>query len=245
VNHSVDTGTLYGVGVGPGDPKLLTLRALEVLARVPVVFAASSPKNDYSRALAVVQDMLSSRQRVCKLFFPMTDDPEVLGESWEHNANQVLTVLEQGQDAAFLTIGDTLTYSTYGYLIQTLVKLAPEVKIETIPGITAYHAAAARLNLPLVESKESLLVISGVSDPERIPALAESADNLVIMKTYNNSDQILDALESLPERRPAYLVSNCSQPGEELHLDAYALRGRKMPYLSLIIAKNGHGRNQA
>lgn len=245
MTDGVEMGTLYGVGVGPGDPKLLTLMALEVLGRVPVVFAASSPKNDYSRALAVVEDMLNSRQVVHKLPFPMTDDQEVLRQSWEHNARLVLEVLEQGRDAAFLTIGDTLTYSTYGYLIQTLKSLAPEVKIETIPGITAYHAAAARLNLPLVESKESLLVVSGVSDPAQIPELAACADNLVIMKAYRNYDQILEALESLPQRRPACAVSNCCQPGEALYTDAYAQRGQKMPYLSLIIAKKPDGSGEA
>jgi precorrin-2/cobalt-factor-2 C20-methyltransferase len=118
----------------------------------------------------------------------------------------------------------------------------PQVKVETIPGITAYHAAASRLNLPLVESKESLMVVSGVNDPAEIPRLAQCADNLVIMKAYRKYDQILDALESLPEKRPACLVSNCCQVDEALHPDAYALRGQKTPYLSLIIVKNGDGR---
>lgn len=244
MKHDAGMGTLYGVGVGPGDPKLLTVRALEVLEQVPVVFAASSPKNNYSRALAVVEDRLHSWQKVCKLPFPMTSDAAVLRQSWEHNARQVLAVLAQGRDAAFLTIGDTLTYSTYGYLIKTLAALSPEARVETIPGVTAYHAAAARLNLPLVESKESLLVVSGVSDPAQIPRLAEFADNLVIMKAYRNYDRILDALESLPRRRAAYVVSNCCQPGEALYTDAHALRGRKMPYLSLIIVKRGRERGR-
>ena len=245
MHDDFEMGTLYGVGVGPGDPKLLTLRALEVLAQVPVIFAASSPKNDYSRALAVVEGLLNSRQQVNKLPFPMTDDPETLRRSWQQNAEAVLEVLRQGQDAAFLTIGDSLTYSTYGYLIQTLKALEPGVKTETIPGITAYHAAAARLNLPLVESKESLLLVSGVSDPAQIPRLAACADNLVIMKAYHNYDQIMDALESLPQRRPACVISNCCQPEEALHTDAYTMRGQKMPYLSLIIAKKKSGSDQA
>jgi precorrin-2/cobalt-factor-2 C20-methyltransferase len=244
VSNDVEMGTLYGVGVGPGDPKLLTLRALEIMARVPVIFAASSPKNNYSRALAVVEGTLSSRKEVHKLPFPMTSDQEVLEKSWKENAELVLEVLRQGRDAAFLTIGDSLTYSTYGYLIQTLGALEPDLKTESIPGITAYHAAAARMNLPLVESKESLLVLSGVSDPELIPRLAELADNLVIMKAYRNYDQIMDALESLPDGARACTVSNCCQPGEALHPDAFALRGQKMPYLSLIIAKNARGRER-
>ncbi len=170
----------------------------------------------------------------------MTKDPATLKAAWEANARRVLAVLEGGRDAAFLTIGDSLTYSTYGYLLKTLRGLDPALRVETVPGVTAYHAAAARLNLPLVESEESLLVVSGVGDPAEIPRLAAVADNLVVMKAYRDYDRLLDALEALPGgRRPACAVSNCCLPDEARHPDAYALRGRAMPYLSLIIAKRG------
>ncbi len=230
-------GVLYGVGVGPGDPKLLTLRGAEVLGQVRVVFAAGSSKNEYSLALNVVKDHLPAQTEVRKLDFPMTQDQEALDRAWERNAREVLEVLDQGRDAAFITIGDSLTYSTYGYLVRTLLALDPEARVETVPGITAYHAAAARLNLPLVESKESLLVVSGVSDPADISRLAACGDNVVIMKTYRNYDQIIDAIESLPERRRTYCVSQCGLPGERLQEDAASLRGQSMPYLSLVIVK--------
>lgn len=230
-------GTLFGLGVGPGDPKLLTLRAVEVLQQVNVVFAAGSSKNEYSLALNVVRGHLPDGTRVIKLDFPMTQDQAALDAAWTANAKQVLAVLEQGQDAAFVTIGDSLTYSTFGYLARTVLAIAPEAKVETVPGITAYHAAAARLNLPLVESKESLLVVSGVSEPADIARLTACGDNVVIMKTYRNYDQIMDALEALPERRQTYCVSQCGLPGEILCDDAASLRGRDMHYLSLVIVK--------
>lgn len=230
-------GTLYGVGVGPGDPKLLTLRAVEVLQAVEVVFAAGSTKNEYSLALNIVRQHLRPQVEVRRLDFPMTQDQRALESAWQENARQVLEVLEAGRDAAFVTIGDPLTYSTFCYLLRTVQELDPQARVETVPGITAYHAAAARLNLPLVESKESLLVVSGVSDPTEIPELAQCSDNLVILKTYRNFDQIIDQLEQLPRRRPAYLVSQCCLPGERVEKDAYALRGQKMPYLSLLLVK--------
>jgi precorrin-2/cobalt-factor-2 C20-methyltransferase len=234
---SPNPGTLFGLGVGPGDPKLLTLRAVEVLKEVGVVFAAGSSKNEYSLALNVVRDHLPAATRVVKLDFPMTQDQQALDAAWADNARQVLAVLDQGQDAAFVTIGDSLTYSTFGYLARTVLAIDPEARVETVPGITAYHAAAARLNLPLVESKESLLVVSGVSEPADIARLAACGDNVVIMKTYRNYDQIIDALEDLPERRQTYCVSQCGLPGEILCEDAASLRGRDMHYLSLVIVK--------
>ena len=234
-----ERGTLYGIGVGPGDPGLLTLKALEILKAVEVVFAAGSTKNDYSLALNVVQDHLDPATQVIHLGFPMTQDQDVLTRAWEDNARRVLQVLEAGRDAAFVTIGDPLTYSTYSYLLGTLRRLAPETRVRTIPGVTAYQAAAARLNLPLVESKQSLMVVSGVSEPGDIPRLAQSADTLVIMKTYRNYDRIMDALENLPRNWRTFLVSSCGLPGERIREDAISARGQKMPYLSLVIAKQG------
>lgn len=232
-----ELGTLYGIGAGPGDPSLITLKAKDILGRVDMVFAAGSTKNDYSLALNIVQEHLSRSAQTRYLGFPMSSDQEVLDAAWQTNAETVLKVLETGKDAAFVTLGDTLTYSTYGYLIQTLRAIAPEVKIVTVPGITAFAAAAARLNQPLCESKESLLVVSGVNDPEEITRLAGCADNLVIMKAYKTYDGIIDALEALPSKRPAMTVSNCCLPDETVHQDAYELKGTKMPYLSLILVK--------
>lgn len=234
---AIKQGTLHGLGVGPGDPQLITLKALEVLKAVPVVFAAGSTKNDYSLALNVVARHLPPQTEIQKLGFPMTEDEDVLRAAWRDNARQVLKVLDSGRDAAFVTIGDPLTYSTYAYLLRTLKEMAPGAKVQTVPGVTAYHAAAARLNLPLVESKQSLLVVSGVSDPAEIPRLAACGDTVVIMKTYRNFDRILDALEELPGTRSTYSVSQCGLEGERIQEDATSLRGQKMPYLSLVIVK--------
>ncbi|MCB2185257.1 MAG: precorrin-2 C(20)-methyltransferase [Deltaproteobacteria bacterium] len=230
-------GTLFGLGVGPGDPKLLTVRAVEVLKRVDVVFAAGSSKNEYSMAFNVVKEYLPEHTQVRRLNFPMTHDEEKLASAWRENAREVLIELTNGHDVAFITIGDPLTYSTFGYLLKTVRELEPQTKVETVPGITAYNAAAARLNMPLVESKESLLVVSGVCDPGVIPSLAATGDNVVIMKTYRNYDQIIDSLEQLDVPRKTYSISMCGLPEERIREDATTLRGEKMPYLSLVLVK--------
>ena len=234
-------GTLYGIGVGPGDPDFITLKAVKILEAVNVVFAAGSTKNDYSLALSIVQEHLAPGTEIRPLAFPMTQDQEALDRAWEDNAKVVLEALHQSMDVAFVTLGDPLTYSTYGYLVRTLQRLAPETSIVTIPGITAYNAAAARINLPLVEGKESLLVISGVSDQGSMRQLADCADNAVILKTYKDFDRICNMLDDLDLKKQAVLVSRLGHEDERIESDLENLRGEKLPYLSLLIVK----KNQA
>ncbi|ADK85819.1 precorrin-2 C20-methyltransferase [Desulfarculus baarsii DSM 2075] len=230
-------GTLYGVGVGPGDPKLMTLRAVEVLRGVSVVFAASSPKNGYSLALNTAQGHIPPEVEVVRLPFPMTDSHELLAQAWRANAGAVAQALEQGRDAAFITIGDPLTYSTYGYLLRTLRDMGCQAPVVTVPGVTAYHAAAASLNTPLVESRQSLAVISGVADPAEIANLAAISDNIVIMKAYRQFDQIVEAVEALPEKWSLAAASQVSLAEEKATTEAGALKGQKQHYLTLVIAK--------
>jgi precorrin-2/cobalt-factor-2 C20-methyltransferase len=230
-------GTLYGIGVGPGDPDLVTLKAVKAIKACQVIFTAYSPKNDYSIALDTVKDHIEPGTPVVRLDFPMTKDKEVMQAAWQKNAEAVLAELEKGRDAVFLTIGDSLTYSTFGYLMETLKKIEPNAKIEAIPGITAYHAAASKLCMPLMEGKESLLVVPGVKDMDEVAQMAGCAENLVIMKAYKNYDEIVEALDQLPEKYNSYTISSCGLPGEMVQQDAHCLKGKKMPYLSLIIAK--------
>jgi precorrin-2/cobalt-factor-2 C20-methyltransferase len=212
-------GTLYGIGVGPGDPELLTLKAIRALGDVDVIFAAASTKNDYSTAYAIARPHLKEGARVINLGFPMTKDEDELNAAWRSNAAIVAEVLDLGQNAAFLTLGDPLTYSTYGYLQRTLLAMDPTIKLQAIPGITSFHAAAAKIGLVLCESKESLLITSGVSDPETLAAQLDVADNAVILKAYKNFEDIRSTLERLRLSDKTVLVSRLGMDGESILMD--------------------------
>lgn len=233
---SVVLGTLYGIGVGPGDPELITLKALRVLERVPQVFAAASTKNDYSLALNIVRSYIA-QAAVEPLFFPMTADRRVLEEAWEANARKVLAVLERGLDVAFLTIGDPLTYSTYGYLLKTVKSINPDLKAITIPGITSYNAAAALANIPLTEGEESFYLVSGAQGGDRLREAIATSDNVVMLKTYRHFDKIFQTLEELGLLDCATCISMCGLEGETVVRDLHLLKHQKLPYLSLIIIK--------
>ena len=154
-------GTLYGIGVGPGDPELITLKALKTLGRVAVVFAAASSGNKYSLAVEIASPHLKEGVPVVHLGFPMTRDKMRLAEAWAENGEKVAETLKNGKDAAFITLGDPLTYSTFGYILETIRETYPDIPIKIIPGITSYQAGAAAAGHILVEGDESLVVSSG------------------------------------------------------------------------------------
>ncbi len=234
-----DPGTLFGIGVGPGDPGLVTVKALEVLRRVPRIFAAGSSRNSYSIAMNIVRHHLGDTE-IEFLPFPMTKDEAVLEEAWNRNARQVADVLDEGSDAAFVTIGDPLTYSTYSYLLKAVQRLNPDVKAVTVPGITSYSAAAAAANLPLCEGEESCHLISGAFGGEKLKQVVGTSENVVMLKTYRHFDNIYDTLEELDLLDRSTCVSLCGHEGETVSSGLQPLKGKKMPYLSLVIVKNGH-----
>lgn len=227
-------GTLYGIGVGPGSPDLLTLRAVNILGSVPVVFAAASPKNDGSLALSIAGPHLAPDTTVMRLDFPMTRDRAVLEKAWELNARKVADVLRSGASAAFLTLGDPLIYSTFGYLMQTLQSAVPEADIRVIPGITSFQEAAAKTRTVLCEGEENFLLISGINDASRLRENLAGADSAVILKAYRNFPVICRTLEEAGKKENAVLASRIGMPGEVLERvpeeDAPT-----PPYLSLLL----------
>ena len=140
------TGKLFGVGVGPGDPELLTIKAVRVIKEADIIFTAASTKNRYSLAVEIATPYISPSTRIEKLSFPMTKDEKEVETAWIHNAKQIAEQLKKGKNAVFLTLGDPTTYSTFGYILKKMECIMPQADIETIPGITSFHAASARLN---------------------------------------------------------------------------------------------------
>ncbi|MDD2900978.1 MAG: precorrin-2 C(20)-methyltransferase [Syntrophales bacterium] len=229
-------GTLYGIGVGPGDPDLITLKALRVLQRVPHIFASCSSKNSYSLALNIVRCHLNGAG-IEHLPFPMTRDPQVLQDAWDKNAARVLEVLAAGSDAAFVTLGDPLTYSTFGYLLKTIKRLQPEARVVTIPGITSYSAAAALTHTPLTEGEESFSLVSGAQGAARLREVVDKSDNIVMLKTYRNFAEIYQALEELDLLDRAVCISRCGLDGETVVENLRDLKEESLSYLSMIIIK--------
>ena len=232
------TGTLFGIGVGPGDPELIPVKAVRILGNVQRIFTAASTKNDYSRAVEIARGHIPQRTVIEKLDFPMCKERKVMEDAWRHNAGRIAGILESGRSAAFLTLGDPLTYSTYGYVLRHLQAGWPHLKVVTIPGITSYQAAAASTNQPLVEGDESLMIMSGVHGGERLARMPQKPDNVVFLKAYRNVDGICHVLESADMGGDSVAVVNCSLADEKIIKDLGVLRQQPPNYWTLIIARH-------
>lgn len=226
-------GILHGIGVGPGDPELISLRAARILADVDVILAAASPKNDHSLALAIARPHLNPAAEVRRLDFPMTRDAAILRDAWRKAAQNVQAVLAQGKNAAFLTLGDPLVYSTFSYLMTELKKLAPEVKINVVPGITAFQAAAACAQTPLCEGEEPFTLLSGILPQKDLEELLGRPGGAAILKVYRNYKAITGALQAAGRAQSCVTASYVGQPGEKI---TAGLPAAKPPYMTLILA---------
>ncbi|WP_462268903.1 precorrin-2 C(20)-methyltransferase [Desulfobacter sp.] len=235
-------GILYGIGVGPGDPDFITLKAVKTLKQVDMVFAASSAKNSHSQAAEIAKPHLKASVPIQILPFPMTRNRQTMEAAWQDNAETVIQKLAQGKNAAFITLGDCMTYATYGYLLRSIRKLAPHIEICSIPGITSYQAAAARINTPLVEGEESLTLVSGVTGGDKFREISDHADNVVFLKAYKNAGDIVTALDEAGMAEKSVGIVKCGLDGEQIVRNVRVFQEKTSEYWTLIISKkSGQG----
>ena len=238
----MEIGTLFGVGVGPGDPDLITLKAMNTLQGVDVVFAAASTTNSHSLAEKIVTPHLRNGVTIKRLNFPMTRDRSVLDAAWRENAEIVIKTLKKGKDAALITLGDPLTYSTFGYVMAKIRETTKEIPIKIIPGITSYQAGSASAGLILAEGEESFTVVSGALGSENLKKVIDSTDTVVMLKVYRNYKEIFDTLHELDLTDKSVLISKCGLDGEMVFQDIKERPDSVPPYLShLIIKKKNSG----
>lgn len=227
-------GKLYGIGVGPGEPELLTVKAVKILAEVDVVLAAASTKNEYSRSLDIAMEYIGRNCEIVKVSYPMTRDKDSLDEAWRHNADIAAGFLSRGDNVAFLTLGDPLIYSTFGYMKRTLERYHSEYEIEIIPGITSYQAAAARTGTILVESGQNLLLTSGVASEEKFKESLNRCDNAVILKAYKNFVELREVVTELGPKFNSKFVSRLGMDEEQI-IENITDVPDKTHYLSLML----------
>ncbi|MCA1986727.1 MAG: precorrin-2 C(20)-methyltransferase [Desulfovibrio sp.] len=229
-------GVLHGLGGGPGDPELLTLKAVRLLGQVEAVFAASSTKNDFSHALEIARPHLKPDTPVTRLPFPMTADSAALKAAWEANAHAVAEVLATGKNAAFLTLGDPLLFSTFGYLARTLAALYPQARLAATPGVTSFQQAAATAVMPLAEAGEPLLVLPGVAGGEALKAALNAAPNVAVLKAYKNYKELKQVVAEGGCAETSAAFTRLGLEGEHWSRDLDSL-GDSPHYLTLMLVK--------
>jgi precorrin-2/cobalt-factor-2 C20-methyltransferase len=231
-------GCLYGVGVGPGDPELLTLRAYNILSRVPVIFVPLKDKASKSYARSVIDSLIKKPEgKVVGLVLPMLRDREQLAHYWQQAADTIWGYLQKGEDCAFVNVGDPLLYGTFVHILETLRKGHPDMEVEVVPGISSINAAAARAVVPLASSEERIAIISGNRDDKILRETIANFDTVVFMKMNTVFDKLLPILEELKLVDKCVYVRRCTTQEEEVVRDISQLKGKKVDYFSLLILR--------
>jgi precorrin-2/cobalt-factor-2 C20-methyltransferase len=232
---------LVGVGVGPGDPELLTVKAVRVLRSADVVLVPvlDTDGAEPGRAEASVRAHLGEDQRLRRVRFALNDRAGLSDErtgSWDVAARAVVDAWDSGaDDVAFATIGDPSVYSTFSYLAQTVATLRPDAQIEVVPGITAMQDLAARSATPLCEGSETLALFPMTAGLDRFAQALDTFDTVVAYKGGRHLPQMLEVVRRADRLDDAVYGAALGLPGEcvcpvgEMPADADA------PYLSTLL----------
>lgn len=230
------TGNFYGIGLGPGDPELLTLKAVRTIQNADRIFVPKSDSKEDSIAFEIVKEYVRDK-RVIEQIYPMTKDKSILNEAWRRAAEEIYTEVMAGYDVAYLTLGDPLTFSTYIYLLRQLNTMLPEQVIHTIPGITSYNAAACIGNYPLLTGDERLAVIPVPSDINSLRPVLESFDTVIMMKVAKKLDEVIQLLEEMKLSENTVFASYIGQKNAYITFDLLSLKGSGRGYMSVLMVK--------
>ena len=223
-------GIAYGVGVGPGDPEYMTLKAVRLIRENDVIAVPGKVAEEavaYKIAAAVVPEIKD--KELLPIYMPMVKDRALIDQEHQRAAKLVESYLDQGKNVVYITLGDSTIYCTFTYLQHYLE--ADGYTVELVSGIPSFCAAAAALNTPLTEWDEPLHILPGVHDLENDLALK---GNYVIMKSASKMAQVKDMIRR--SGRKAVMAENCTMENEKLYHSVDEIPD-DAGYFSLIIAK--------
>jgi precorrin-2/cobalt-factor-2 C20-methyltransferase len=233
------TGKLYGGSLGPGDPNLITRRTWTLLHSDAYWMYPVKKKNGTSYALQIaLKAGLNLPKNSAALVFPMTHDQDILVNYWLQAAQAVLAILHQDEDVLFLVEGDASTFSTFQHLAKTVQGLDEQIIIETIPGVTAFNAAAACAKMPLADTDDTVAIIPAGYGIEMIAALLDDFDTLVLLKVKPVLDEIIDFLKAKDLLHNSCFIEKAGSNEERIVHDVASLQGEKVNYLSLVMIHN-------
>ncbi len=230
-------GTLYGLGVGPGDPELITVKAFRKLKESPVIAYPKKQKGSKSYAQRIIDVYFQPTEKeMLGLVFPMTKDQASLERKWNETVESVWEKLQVGKDVAFVTEGDPLLYSTFIHMMRLMQEKHPEVPIEVVPGISSINGAAARLGIPLADGDEHVAIVPARDDYETMKKVIEDNDCVIFIKVAKVIDLMLEVLRDLDLLHNASVVTKVTSD-EEIIWRADELEGADLEYLTLMVVR--------
>lgn len=228
-------GTLYGIGVGPGDSGLITKKAIDIIKDIDVIIAPISKMGKKSKAFQIAKPHLKENVESVELEFPMIDldsEQDILRAKWKENAEVIAKLLEEGKNLAFLTLGDPMVYSTYSYIIPYLETIG--IKPVTIPGITSFCASSAELGVPIVQGNETFCVLTQITSMEEFERYKDLFENILVMKPLSSRETINKAIQKYDLYDKVYAISNCGDEKQEI---TRGLIKEDISYFTIILIK--------
>lgn len=236
----MNSGVLYGIGVGPGDPDLITVKAAKILGRCEHVFAPRPRGSSESASARIAERHLNPAARLHEVVFPMSSDREELEAEWLAATAPIAEVLAAGSDACYLTLGDTMLYSTYLYMLRALRRRMPDVQVITIPGITSFSAAAALAEIPLGEGEQSLTVVPASAGQKVLSQALSAGGTVAVMKIGKRLPEVLEVMEREGALDRAVFVSRAGMDNQRTERDLRRLHrdiSDRMGNLSIILVR--------
>lgn len=237
-------GMFYGVGVGPGDPELMTLKAARILREVDWIFcpAGSEPGAGFAERIVAPLGLPADKFRPISLC--MSRQRGEAQQAYRGAAEAIVAQLRQGRSAAWITEGDPLFYSTFPHIADEIHRLCPEARIEIVPGVSSVQAAAARSGVPLARLDEAMAVLPAAYGLERLPALLDSCATVALVKVHSAIDPLLERIADPEKPIRGFYIEKVGTTEERSTNDLSSLRGQKLSYFSLVLLRRGDQRER-
>src|SRR5919107_6080658 len=235
---------LYCIGCGPGDPDLLTLKAINLIKNADIIYTPTAREGKPSVALSIVEKFINKGTEIRQLIFPMIKDFSKLRENWKNNALEITNSIRNGKKTVYLTVGDPSLYSTWIYIYKELIDKHKDIDVEIIPGITSIFSFSAEINTPIGEGEEIIGIIPACYNLERLKIAAQCCDTLIFLKDGRYFNNVLEILmeSGFPGESDIFIAQDVSTGSEALQKKRLSelLRNpneNNDKYFSIMIAK--------
>ncbi len=238
-DNNEERGKFYAIGLGPGDPDLLTVKAVKILKSVDSIIVPKARIKSESVARDIVSRALGKKLPFIEMVFPMSRDKKRCGNHWDGGADVILKLLYSGKDVAFVTLGDVSLYSTFSYLETALRTKDKSIKTELIPGISSVQLAAVKFEKPLALGDETYGVYPLPSNISNLDSALVEHETIMIMKIGGRLGELKSYLQNKGLLNSSGFIRRAGFPNEYLSHSLENINEKETGYLSIVMVRRG------